>query len=121
MPSRDPQELAKMLNDYADQMTKFVLLQALAFLISLSNKALLDTISKVPWFVILVPWEAVNFCEILFVYMCHLGEDELIGKPARGDPTSVWRWVIRLARFAIVLATDGIMIVGVMIIRVHAT
>ena len=120
MSTRDPQELAKQLNDYADQMTRFVLVQALAFLISLSSKDVLETIGKVPWMATIVLWEVINTLELLFVFICHFGEDALIGKPSAGDCTSPWRKYIRFVRIGIILTTDAIMIVAIMIIRLHA-
>ena len=120
MSTRDPQELAKQLNGYADQMTKFVLLQALAFLISLSNKDVLETISKVPWLVAYIFWDVIHLLQLFFVLMCHVGEDELIGKPLDGDRTTPWRRNIRYGRIAIIMLSDAIMTTAIVIIRLHA-
>jgi len=98
MSTRDPQELAKQLNEYADQMTRFALLQGLAFLISLSNKDVLETIGKVPWLAAYILWDVIHTLQLLFVLTCHFGEDELIGRPLAGDCTSPWRRYVRFAR-----------------------
>lgn len=99
MPSRQPEEIAQRLNDYADQVTKFVLLQALAFVISLSNPAVMNLISKIPSAPLYFLWTIVNFVEIAFVVCCHPGEDALIGKAMVGNAVDPWRRFIRFARW----------------------
>ena len=120
MPSRNPEEIAQRLNDYADQVTKFVFLQALAFAISLSNKAVFDLVATVPWVIVYGLWDFVNTVELIFVIACHLGEDELIGRPTRGNKADPWRRFIRFARLALIIGTAMTMDSVILTIRVYS-
>jgi hypothetical protein len=108
---RTPRDLAKQLGLYADAVTGFVILQAVAYCFLLGNKDFHDAVHTVEWHSLIPTLVLVSlalYCSV--VHLCHKGEDALYGKPASTAPIDVWVRRIRLIRFLAMFAFQSLII-----------
>jgi hypothetical protein len=102
---RTPRDLAKQLGLYADAITGFVVLQAVAYCFLLGNKEFHDAVHTIKLHGLIPTLVVVSF--IMYsavVYFCHQGEDALYGKPTSATSVDEWVRLIRLIRFLAMFA-----------------
>lgn len=107
MSGRDPQELVKRLNTYADATTAFAILQTLAFLLALATPETRRSIIGLGKYAF-VSIQVVAF--IIFetiLLLCYLGEDAIIGKlETRFDPIDRWTMYVRTFRIFLIFVAQ---------------
>jgi len=103
-------EMAAQLRKYADSITAFSFLQGAAFCFALGNGGeLLKGVEECPFIVFLLLLFAAG--GYLFgVFLCHKGEDELVGAPDTRDALGRWNGRVRFARMVLVVLSASLSI-----------